>query len=167
MKVTQKSIWICPICKDRFDFKIRAEKCFQRCKRIQAFEKQFPEVIDVGCGFANGDGWIQRDKTWFDSYCLELENLLIKNHPSLKKDLLKYGLLDFIGRILDDSDFKEYHHWLRLSSVCKACYKEWGQPYYAINCLHDGTTKEMGNPKKKPRWIEPNKPINNPSKRFP
>lgn len=40
----------------------------------------------------------------------------------------------FIGRYFDDGDSPLYKWWEVQGNICKVCYKEYGQMYYALNC---------------------------------
>jgi len=168
-KIIKRTIYECPYCKRRFDSRSGATKCRTNCQRIWFFERSYPEVRDKGCEFASGEGYIQRTAEWYKRYLKELDELLRKNHPSLMGNKLRVdnGVL---GRVLNDGDYNEYRLWTRIICICHTCFKEWGQPYYASNCLHDGSITDRqygGKVVKKKRWKEPipDKEIN-PSRRF-
>lgn len=138
MKVKKQIVFECPICKIRRDTQKEAEECFEKCKRIRFFESKYPEPYDPHCDFGNGNGYVQRNSKWYKEFVKDLKNL--QNHPELKTEVLT-RFNGSLGRILNDSNFPEYIHWLRLWCICIACYREWGQPYYANHCHHDGSYK--------------------------
>jgi len=168
MSVKSIVLFECSICKRRYDTEQKAKGCLIRCTRFKVFEKKYPEVKDKHCDFANGGGWIKRDLKWHNDYCLDLQDLINTNHPDIAKE--HRSVLDGnMGRFLDDCHYDEYGLWGRLLSICKKCFKEWGQPYYALRCHHDGSTDEgFGGAKrsvKKLEWIEPKPKRMNPSER--
>ncbi len=151
--VEEVTMYKCPICKRQHPTKGKALACQGRCERIKEVQKKYPEVRDRGCDFANGGGWVQRTKEWYDPYMDDCMEVIAKNHPKIEKKFLNHTLNYGLMRILDDSGYDEYSLLGRLSSVCPKCFREWGQPYYAINCTHDGGTKLWGKPVKRSEWI--------------
>ncbi len=108
-------------------------------KSVAWFEKLLPPVKDTACKFANGGGFVQRDasvveeakerllglterkiKWWFDEQ-REKFNTDFKNvDPS------------WFLRMLEGSAPPIERAWSRLMCIDKQ-YREWGQPYYALN----------------------------------
>lgn len=87
----------------------------------------FSEVDDPELNFANGGYGVQRSKSWLEAY---------------KADILKkLDIEDFTPwtygwfRCLDDGGHKMYPAACRVLQVCPICFKEWGQPYYADQCM--------------------------------
>jgi len=168
MVVKQVLMYECSICKRQYKSMPDATGCLTKCQRIVAFRRKYPRVKDKDCDFANGAGWIQRDKAWYDQFCQDLENLIRQNHPKIFHEIKGITVNDGrMGRVLSDADYDEYEFWGRLLAICDKCYREWGQPYYAIHCHHDGSTDEGFSQKRtqKPEWIEPKAKKMNPSER--
>jgi len=160
----------CSICKRKYPTMTEATLCLDRCKRINEFRRKYPRIPDPHLHFANGGGWIQRTKEWQDEYVEQLDNLIKANHPEIYHQFVGINSYDGrMGRILSDSNFDECEQWNRLICICDKCYREWGQPYYAIHCHHDGRTEEgYGGgtiSTLKPEWKEPRSRRMNPSVR--
>ncbi len=107
-----------------------------------------PDLIDKELGnestaFGNGSGYIQHNSDVVDKcqrsfmdYCYEV----LGNKVFLEKKIHKQGI---VGRYLDDSGTDLYVYWHRFMCIDDK-YREWGQPYFAINpdkgtqrCLND------------------------------
>lgn len=143
----------CSICKKQYAEEEKANQCQERCTRIQTFNKKYPEVKDKHCSFANGHGWVQRKEKWYKNFEKDFVEIVKLNHPSVEAKYLE-NPRGFLGRILDDSNYDEYVIWGRGQCICPECFREWGQPYYTINCLHDGSHTHHGTTVKVKEWKE-------------
>ena len=106
---------------------------------ISWFEVVLPPVEDDSCSFANGDGYVQHDA----SVVVDAKERLLKLTEGVigwwfKSQREKYST-DFntvdpswFLRMMDGSAPPLEHAWQRLSCIDKS-YREWGQPYYAMN----------------------------------
>jgi len=92
---------------------------------IKHLQKKYPLVEDDTCKFANGGYSVQRTKKFYNGY----KNTVIKmvNNRYIP---MSYGWF----RCLDDGGSIYYSVACRISCICKNCYKEWGQQYYANKC---------------------------------
>lgn len=162
MSVIKRELYECSLCKVMYQTPKEVSDCLINCRRIESFKLKYPEPFDPHCEFANGHGWILRGKDWLDSYQQDFVHLMRQNHPKISPhDAM-------LGRLLDDSKFKEYGLWSRIRSICPKCYREWGQPYYALHCTCKGGWKaENRESTKVTKYIEPQQKIKslNPSVR--
>lgn len=93
-------------------------------------EIKFPSIDDPDCKFANGEYFVQRDIVWLNSYKELIEKIAEK--LKIGYEPWSYGWF----RVLDDGRSFLYGPALRYLQVCPACFREWGQQYYANNCKH-------------------------------
>lgn len=121
---------------------IKSEKKNGGIKKMFSFWKYPPK--DKGCEFENGGWCYQRSE---GEYKLFVETLIkaiciyepwiasrYKPHGGLRAEHMGAGFM--IGRYLSDGDCELYGQYNTLSKICPVCFREWGQPYYAINCKH-------------------------------
>ena len=128
---------------------IESEKKNGGIKKLFSFWKQPKD--DGTCRFSNGDWCYQRS----DVEYLRLQDALIKAtndyHPWIAKQYEEHGGLKreyvfggaMIGRYLDDNNSELYTWYSILSNICKTCYRQWGQMYYANNCKHNVDPREV------------------------
>lgn len=96
----------------------------------QRIENAFPSIEDLNCNFANGKYYVQRGCIWLQSY----KEFIEKEAKRLK---IKYKPWSYSWfRWLDDGNSFLYGSACRTLNICSDCFREWGQPYYAINCKH-------------------------------
>ena len=131
MKIT---IDKCEQCGRLFEDEIKYKDHLQVHHNLLAIEKVFPSVKDNLCKFANGGWSVQRSKEWLDKYKAEIIKLI----PTCDDTLFSYSW----WRYLSDSHNPYYTIAWRILKVCPKCYREWGQPFYAINCTHTDKVKE-------------------------
>ena len=116
-------------------------------KKLFSFWKEPKD--DGTCKFANGGWCYQRTKEDFEKFQDALIEAINKYEPWIAKQYEKHGGLKreymgsgyIIGRYLDDGNSELYHQYGILSDICPKCFRQYGQPFYAINCLCDGTVK--------------------------
>lgn len=102
------------------------------------------------CSFANGGWCVQRDKAFVDRLTNTIIEAVFLFEPWVWKEYEKHGGLKpefvhgtaLLGRYLESSPISKYLS-LHLC-VCKKCFREYGQPYYAIQCKCNGTSGETG-----------------------
>lgn len=137
----KKEKYVCEVCEGEFDSMVEAEKCQEMCEDLK--KNPFLNIEDSGCEFANGHGYLQLEKKQYDEMTLWLTEKIKKYnkwaYDDWKKNNPKYDFREclwggFIGRYLGDGDSKLYKYWSKLYCICPKCYKQYGQPYYAINC---------------------------------
>ena len=84
--------------------------------------------------------FVQRDKKWYEKLKTAITQAAKKVHPKYLKEkesgnnVLSYNFMRSIGD--DESPF--YHLVSRLLKICNTCFREYDQPYYAINCKNCG-----------------------------
>jgi hypothetical protein len=119
---------------------IKSEKKNGGIKKLFAFWKPVPK--DDKCQFVNGEWCYQRTEGDY----LNFKDALIKaikdyepyiagqyeSDGGLQRDHLGTGYI--IGRYLCDGGSELYSKYCTLSEICPKCFRQWGQPYYAINC---------------------------------
>lgn len=94
-----------------------------------------PKVKDRGCQFANGHGYRQHKK----ADVLKAKTALIAIAKRLVPDKIwanppeEIHPMSFAGRLLDDSSPTLYEAWQRFMCIDERTWREWGQPYYALN----------------------------------
>lgn len=102
------------------------------------------------CGFGNGSWCVQRNKEFSDHLVNTLTEAVYLYEPWVWKEYRKHGGLkpefvygmSLLGRYLESSPLSKY---LSITScLCQKCYRQYGQPYYAINCKCNGTSGEKG-----------------------
>jgi hypothetical protein len=110
------------------------EKLIKNIKFIMSQLEPLPK--ESGCKFENGDGYIQQDKTMVNKAMIELVKLSkIKDPDYINKDFYKNPFAwrnGILGRIFSDSSDLFYHEWIRFMRMDEQ-YREWGQPYFAMN----------------------------------
>lgn len=128
---------------------IKSEKKNGGIEKLFSFWKPIPK--QKNCEFANGGWCYQRS----DHEFLKFTDCLIKAikdyEPWIAKQYepdggLKRGHMGssyMIGRYLCDGNSELNSKYHILSEVCPVCFRQWGQPYYAINCTHDAKPKEL------------------------
>lgn len=118
---------------------LKSEARSKSIAKIFSFWKKEPKRND--CNFENGEFCYQRTAEEFSA----LEDALIKaikKHErytakncasSLKKGSIRGS---FVGRYLCDGN-SELSEWYNLLyEICPKCFRQHGQPYYAIHCNH-------------------------------
>lgn len=113
---------------------------------VKAIEKMLPALPkNDGCSFANGDGYIQHTRESFNAYKAAVLRLGGKHcHKEMTKwaktpdEVANMGIA---GRYFDDGNRDLYRLWNRVMCT-DADFKEWGQPYYALN-PGKGTLKKI------------------------
>lgn len=105
---------------------------------------------DNSMEFANGEYCMQRDKKFYYQLidtiiqAVALYETWILEHYNnwlSQTDVMGWSKL---GRYLDDSGSYIYKYWGRQGNICRTCYREWGQMYYANNCNHTGNPPTVG-----------------------
>ncbi|MFW9872179.1 MAG: hypothetical protein ACFFG0_03680 [Candidatus Thorarchaeota archaeon] len=107
---------------------------------IDELLKTLPELPkDSGCSFSNGGGYIQHDKEIFLSFQAEMIKIVCRFTKISKEaidNLLKHQLPlgnSIIGRyVCDCCDSIIKRAWFRISCTSDE-FREYGQPYYALN----------------------------------
>jgi ribosome-binding protein aMBF1 (putative translation factor) len=118
----------CENCGALFEDEQKYQKHIKKHNTIIAINGAFPPVKDKNCVFANG-GWnVQRSEKWLTDYKQAIEEAVNnKDYPAFS-----YGWY----RCLDDGGDMLYGIAGRVMNICRECYREWGQPYYAHHCNH-------------------------------
>jgi hypothetical protein len=109
-------------------------------KELFSFWKKYPK--ESNCNFENGEYCYQRTKEEFDKLIDTFIIAVKKFEPWIYSQYSGYGGLKpkyvigstFLGRYLGDNDSELYEWWCLQSNICPKCYREYGQPYFAINC---------------------------------
>jgi len=124
----------CEQCGRLFEDEAKYEAHVQAHRNLLVLEGAFPKVKDEGCKFANGGWSVQRSQEWLYRYKAAILELV----PACDYAPFTYGW----WRTLDDGGSMYYGVALRIEQVCPKCFREWGQPFYAINCSHTDKVKE-------------------------
>jgi len=103
------------------------------------------------CQFENGHYCAQRDKEFLNRILDGIIAMTNKHYKWITKET-NFGKLtrervqgqSWLGRYLDDSGYPLYRWWGIQAQICPVCFREYGQPYYAINCTHDGYVSSYG-----------------------
>jgi hypothetical protein len=147
----EQTIYIDELSGRRFDKQedaIKSEKKNGGIKKMFSFWKYRPKT--KGCDFENGGWCYQRSE---GQYLMFMDTLIkavneyepwiakqYKEHGGLKREHMNGGYM--IGRYLSDGGSELCDQLSVLSRICPKCFREWGQPYYAINCTHDVKPKD-------------------------
>ena len=114
------------------------EKLSEDISNIMKDLKPLPK--DDSCRFSNGEGYIQQDKY---TVTKAKKDITDSGNKFFKTGNDKWSF-EAIGRLFDDSAYRNFYYaWGRLQCIDKLS-REWGQPYYAIN-MNAGTQKEFTN----------------------
>lgn len=113
---------------------------------------------ESSCDFANGYWCVQWNKAMYDRLIGSIIKAMPLYEPLILKDYTKGKKLlpqdvsggSWLGRYLSDVGSPLYDWWTRQYCICTKCYREYGQPYYAINCHCDGTSGDSLPAKKIP-----------------
>jgi len=105
--------------------------------RVDEIMNRLPKKPELeGCGFENGDGFIQHTKK---NYNLVKHDLLKVIKKYIKHEWVQQTMdddsvhLSYVGRLIDDYMLRPINSaWYRLMCI-DSDLREWGQPYYAIN----------------------------------
>ena len=106
----------------------------------------YDAVEDEGLNFINGKFCVQRDEKLYKKLLKTLLNMVNKHEVQITdKYFIQKGSMSIedvkghsiLGRFLNDSNSELYHWWYIQLCICPTCFKEYGQSYYALNCLHN------------------------------
>lgn len=122
---------------------IKSEKKNGGIKKLFSFWRKHKD--DGNCRFANGEWCYQRSDVDYLRFVDALIKAVNDYEPWIAEKYEEYGGLKrehigggyIIGRFLDDGSSELYDYYCLVSNICKVCYREWGQPYYANNCNHN------------------------------
>ena len=106
-------------------------------KNVNNIMKVLPPLPkDEGCGFSNGDGFVQHDKTILRKVQI---NLLEEMKKHIDHKLIQQTIDDenvhpsYVGRLIDDYGISPLNKaWYRFMCIDKLG-REWGQPYFVTN----------------------------------
>ena len=90
--------------------------------------------------FVNGQFCIQHDATFYHRLLDMIISMALKYHPSLNSAQLTREYIkghSYFGRYLSESESQLYKWFSVQMCICPVCYREYGQPYYALNCEHN------------------------------
>ena len=118
----------CDQCGHLFENPKKYQKHLEVHAALTLMKGAFPEVEDKSYKFDNGDWCVQRDADWLTRYKKRVESIVGK----IKYTPWSYGWF----RCLCDGGSPFYDIACRVLNVCPICYREWGQSYYANNCIH-------------------------------
>lgn len=118
----------------------KSEKKNGGIKKLFSFWEKVPK--DNYCRFTNGGWCYQRtEKSYYKLVgklvggVRDYEPYIAKQYESeggLQQHHMQGGFL--IGRYLCDGNSELNQYYLILSNICCKCFREWGQPYYAMRC---------------------------------
>lgn len=123
------------------------DSIFEKAEEAIAHDEYQAKIFDVSnmlpplpkeddCNFANGHGFIQHDKEVFNKYksaILELGGLRVHSEMTeWAKTPDEVPNMGITGRYFDDGDPELYRLWGRVMCT-DSDYREWGQPYFALN----------------------------------
>lgn len=128
---------------------IESEKKNGGIKKLFAFWKEPPK--DKTCKFANGSWCYQRSEGDLLKFKESLLKAITDYEPWIASQYESDGGLQLvhlgggfiIGRYLNDGHSELYSQYCELSCICPKCFRQWGQPYYAIHCDCDATPNPL------------------------
>jgi len=89
-----------------------------------------PKVDNTNCSFSNGEGYIQHNLNIYNN----LETLLVKLANKWFKPKETFICFNYyLGRVIDDSNMQCLNKLTNKLMCIDKQYREWGQPYFAIN----------------------------------
>lgn len=105
---------------------------------------------DGSCSFANGDWCVQRSERFYKKLTNTIIEAVYLYEPWVWNEYRQHGGLlpqfvsgfSMLGRYLESGPLSK-HLWLQMT-VCRKCYRQYGQPYHALHCHCDGTTGDTG-----------------------
>jgi len=126
-----------------YDTEKEAVEAEKKGKGIEELVGKYKKNID-DITFSNGAYSIQRDKEYYESFKNAMNEAIKiyepytfeayeKNCINKTDGVISWGMT---GRYLDDNGSILYNYYYRFYCICKTCFREWGQPYYANNCKH-------------------------------
>ena len=115
----------------------KAEKHEAFLDEIDVIKQLLPPLPkDEGCHFANGHGYIQHTRESFNAYKVAILQLggeicyaPMKEWANEPDSVANMGIA---GRYFDDGNHHLYRLWHRVMCT-DGNYREWGQPYFALN----------------------------------
>jgi hypothetical protein len=133
---------------------LKSENKHRSIKKIFSWignrEKRTRRKGEDDCKFANGGWSIQ----WSEADYERLINCIwqaVHDHERWIYNQYKGGLTlgqirgqSALGHYLSDNDSSIYHWYTLQMEICPKCFRQYGQPYYAINCHCDGTSGGSG-----------------------
>ena len=110
----------------------------------------YGEVVDDTCDFQNGEYCVQRDEDFYNRLLDTLVDCVKKWYPEIASRYIEEtGSFDrdnvkesFVGMQLSEAstDSSALSEWWDIQcSICPICFREYGQPIFALNCKHDGS----------------------------
>ena len=100
-------------------------------KKIMRLINPIPDTID----FVTGDGYVQQDALAVQEFKRQILLMGAVHHNKMAewaKNPIEVHPQSIVGRILSDCDHELYKAWHRVMCIDDS-YREWGQPYFAIN----------------------------------
>lgn len=100
-----------------------------------AYKLLRPTPKNDGCDFTNGGGYVQQDALKVQEFKRQIMLLGARHHEKMAewaKNPIEVHPQSIVGRILSDCDSDLYDAWHRVMCMDDK-FREWGQPYYAIN----------------------------------
>ena len=132
-----------PVSGKIFDDKYDAIKSELKSIDIKHTFESFYSNADLdNTNFVNGDYCLQRDKTFYNRLLDSIifmayiyESHITGSGPPLTRETKKGQ--SYLGRCLSESNSQLYKWFHVQMCICPVCYREYGQPYYALNCEHN------------------------------
>jgi hypothetical protein len=112
---------------------VEHEAKLKSVKELYKLLKPIPE--NDGCRFANGHGFVQQDPIAVQEFKRKVMLMGAAHHEKMvewAKNPIDVHPQSIVGRILSDCDSVLYKAWSRVMCMDDK-YREWGQPYYALN----------------------------------
>ena len=112
------------------------------------FESFYGTMHFNDTNFVNGDYCIQRNELFYIHLLKTIVSMVHRHEPHMvewysNKDaqftIESVSGQTYFGRMLSESD-SQLNKWVNVQMcICPVCSREYGQPYYALNCEHNGS----------------------------
>ena len=113
---------------------LKYELLIKRVDEIMALLPPIPK--DDNCNYGNGGGYVKHDKAKLRNAQIQLLEICKEyiDHKWIQQTIDDETVhSSYVGRLLDDYGIRPLNDaWFRFSCVDNQ-YREWGQPYFAIN----------------------------------
>ena len=110
------------------------------------FESFYGTMYCNDTNFVNGGYCIQRNELFYIHLLKTIVSMVHRHEPHIvewysnKEALFTIESVSgqtYVGMLLSDGD-SQISKWYNVQMcICPVCYREYGQPYYALNCEHN------------------------------
>lgn len=110
------------------------------------FESFYGTMYFNDTNFVNGNYCIQRNELFYIHLLKTIVSMVHKHEPHIIEWYSNKGALftiesvsgqTYVGRLLSEKRSQVSKWYSVQMCICPTCYREYGQPYYALNCEHN------------------------------